>query len=337
MRSNLLTGLVIAAAVFFASATAVAQFTLGGTQARVGQSFTMDVSGGFPNSEYVVLVDTDPGPTYFPMANNLQVDLGFSSAFFAFPSQFIDGVGSGSFGLMINEAGGVGMTFYLQALNVDPTDPMMIVPSNQRKAAILPADPSSGTVTPLTLLDDDSVAVPLGFSFPFYGNTYTQVHVNSNGTLSFGAGSTSFFVTESFFLGGPPTIAALWTDLNPQLGGTVEWDTTSTPGSMWSVRFTGIDDNVQGGPNSFEVSLDVNGHILISYGACAVSEAICGITPGGAATPNSVDLSELGWEGHNAPLSVYEDFTGGSGSGMDLDGSGLLFARIGQSGYLLFR
>ena len=38
----------------------------------------------------------------------------------------------------------------------------------------------------LGLSDDDSAVVAIGFPFEFYGQTYTQVTVHSNGGLSFG-------------------------------------------------------------------------------------------------------------------------------------------------------
>ncbi len=41
--------------------------------------------------------------------------------------------------------------------------------------------------TPLALTDDDTRAVTLPFAFPFYGRTHTQLFVNSDGNLTFGA------------------------------------------------------------------------------------------------------------------------------------------------------
>src|SRR5262245_19395344 len=44
----------------------------------------------------------------------------------------------------------------------------------------------SGTGTGFVLGDDQvSAAIPLGFSFNFYGSAYTDVHVASNGFLTF--------------------------------------------------------------------------------------------------------------------------------------------------------
>ena len=47
----------------------------------------------------------------------------------------------------------------------------------------LPLEPDTGTR--LSLSDDDSARVPLGFSFPFYGRNYSEVYVNSDGNVTF--------------------------------------------------------------------------------------------------------------------------------------------------------
>ena len=94
-------------------------------------------------------------------------------------------------------------------------------------------------------------------------------------------------------------------------------------GAALTVRWTNINDNLQGGPNSFSVSIDLNGHIVMDYGACTVTEAISGVTAGMMATPNSFDLSALGWGGFGNSLSVYQDFSGG---GFDLANSYNMFA-----------
>ncbi len=58
-----------------------------------------------------------------------------------------------------------------------------------------------------------------GFEFVFGGAScpapQTQFFLNSNGSISFGAGDTSNVPTASAFLAGPARIAGAWTDLNP--------------------------------------------------------------------------------------------------------------------------
>ncbi|MFZ4575251.1 MAG: proprotein convertase P-domain-containing protein, partial [Phycisphaerales bacterium] len=49
----------------------------------------------------------------------------------------------------------------------------------------------SGTGTALVLGDDNFLTAPIGFSFPFYGTSYTDVFVGSNGLLTFGVGSAA--------------------------------------------------------------------------------------------------------------------------------------------------
>ncbi|NQX58476.1 hypothetical protein [Paenibacillus qinlingensis] len=69
----------------------------------------------------------------------------------------------------------------------------------------------------LNLTDDSFISVPFGggFTFTFYGVVYTSVFVNSNGNLTFGVGDTSFSESVPAFIGGPPRIAPLWDDLDP--------------------------------------------------------------------------------------------------------------------------
>lgn len=72
----------------------------------------------------------------------------------------------------------------------------------------------------LEMGDDDSSFVPFGndFRFRFYGQRYSGIFVNSNGSVTFGEGDPTFIASVDQFLEGPPRIAPFWVDLNPPAG-----------------------------------------------------------------------------------------------------------------------
>jgi hypothetical protein len=54
----------------------------------------------------------------------------------------------------------------------------------------------SGTGTAVALTDDNAFLVPLGFTFNFYGNDFTQVYFGSNGFLTFTNSGTTDFTND---------------------------------------------------------------------------------------------------------------------------------------------
>ena len=100
---------------------------------------------------------------------------------------------------------------------------------------------------------DDCVmhGVPIGFSFTYWGNTYTNVEIGSNGFVGFGKSGPDF-VSNGCCEGGvipstvnqtgtPNIIALAWTDWNPTLGGTISYETQGTaPNRKFVVQYTGI-------------------------------------------------------------------------------------------------
>ncbi len=158
----------------------------------------------------------------------------------------------------------------------------------------------------LSLGDDDTVEVPLGFSFPFQGGSYDSVWVNSNGNLTFGSGDTDFSESVSEFLNDQPRIAPLWDDLSPNQGGqiSVEFDAGST-----TIIFDGVPQFFAGDDNTFMATMRADGSYTIEYGNIDATDGLAGTTEGGgAADPGETDLSAGG--PFNKAGTTYEQFTG---------------------------
>jgi hypothetical protein len=170
----------------------------------------------------------------------------------------------------------------------------------------------------LSLGDDSTQEVDLGFSFPFQGSSYDSVFVNSNGNLTFGSGSTDFTESVSELLSGPPRIAPLWDDLSPNNGGQV---VVEFGAADFTVTFDGVPEFQATGANTFSVTLHATGDYEIAYGATNGNDALAGVSEGGgAADPGPSDLStSASWPGTGTTYQLF-----GSGT-FDLDFSTLTF------------
>ena len=145
------------------------------------------------------------------------------------------------------------------------------------------------TGTLLNLGDDNSIEVPLQFSFPFNGRTYNSVFVNANGNLTFGSGDTDFSETVAELLSDQPRIAPLWDDLSPNVGGLVLVDSKSTG---LTVTFREVPEFAASTTNTFSVTLLPNGRVDVVYGGISAIDGLAGVSPGGgAANPGQTDLS----------------------------------------------
>jgi len=103
----------------------------------------------------------------------------------------------------------------------------------------------SGTGTPVTLSDDQvSNAIPLGFDFNYYEDDYNEIFISSNGFLTVLPGQPNGCCTGGLLPDPTPpngTIAGWWEDLNPNLGGSIHFQTLGTaPDRYFIVQFTDI-------------------------------------------------------------------------------------------------
>lgn len=185
-----------------------------------------------------------------------------------------------------------------------------------------------------TMADDDSVAYvfPNGFKFPFYGKTYDRVFVNSDGNLTLGRVDIASTERDlKRFVADAPRIGALFSDLDPSKGGEILFTQRDN-----SVTFTWLNvpefsdkktlDASDG--NQFSVTLFSNGDVEMKYGNLKVTRgdqealvAVVGVTKGGGATAQEVDLSKSASFTYGNTNGIVEVFT----DSIDLAGKTILF------------
>ncbi len=127
--------------------------------------------------------------------------------------------------------------------------------------------------SPLTLVDDDFVEVEIGFPFSFYGETYEEIDIHSNGSLTFGAEAfaPAFHNCSSETVPGPAYIAPYWVDLDPRVGGVYPWLSGDAPFRIFTVEWFQVPHYSAQDPNTtgtvtFEVRLFENdGRIEFHY------------------------------------------------------------------------
>jgi hypothetical protein len=171
---------------------------------------------------------------------------------------------------------------------------------------------------PIALGDDDTLEVGLGgFSFRFQGTPRTSVFVNSNGSLSFGAGDPSFVATPAALLAGPPRIAPLWTDFDPTGAfgnpGLVLVDTSSNSAV---IHYVSVSQFFSETPNYVSAELGRSGRYTLRWGPTDRSATLfappilVGATEGnGAADPGPTDLSDGRQDATGTTYETFEIFT----------------------------
>ncbi|NRA97122.1 MAG: zinc metalloprotease, partial [Planctomycetes bacterium] len=176
----------------------------------------------------------------------------------------------------------------------------------------------SGTPTALTLGDDDNVSFSSSSPVSFYGTTTSTIHANSNGSVSLNGGSNDFTATTGEFLSGPPMIAGHWSDLNPTIGGTVEWSEAcgNTVVSFLNLPEWGVTNPPTA---SFDVVFWGNGNVSIdnrSVGPGWTTQTVPGFSPGGGASGTSVTFSSLigGSSTYTSGYAIYEFSSSGTTS-----------------------
>jgi uncharacterized protein (TIGR03437 family) len=136
---------------------------------------------------------------------------------------------------------------------------------------------------PLAALDDDdSRLVTLPFAFPFFGASYREVNVNSDGNLTFAApDGASTDRSLGRMTAGPPRIAALFDDLDPsQTAGGVR---VLAENGRVVVSWSAVPEWTASGAGqrqTFQAKLYPDGRVEFAYNGVVPASAVVGIAPG---------------------------------------------------------
>ena len=179
---------------------------------------------------------------------------------------------------------------------------------------------------PLPVGDDGSAELFPPFAIDFCGTRFDSLHVNANGSVTFGAPDPTFFESTLAHLAGPGRIAGLWDDLNPSAGGQVSFDQTA---DTFTLSWTDVPEFPATGANSFSVVIsrkDFLGELLgplvgnrfsIVHDGITATDGLVGHSCGGAFTSGFEQETDLSRQRGRigSPLlaitAIFEEFVEG--------------------------
>lgn len=192
-------------------------------------------------------------------------------------------------------------------------------------------DGGFGTRLGINTLDTVYPMQPIGFSFPFAGTNYSNIHVNDHGFVQLSNnGVPAPFMTDApelytptpaTFAAGGPKIAPLHCDMELTGGG--ECFIRSSPTACVVTWLNAQSFGIPTPRFSLQLTLDPSGTIRFTFGANVTNASIfpglsfhgiCGVTPAGGVTlPASLDLSAGGSSSND---STYEHWSVANGFDM---------------------
>jgi hypothetical protein len=149
----------------------------------------------------------------------------------------------------------------------------------------LPTDPSEGT---LISLGDDDYATMYPAVVWLYGEGYSELHISSNGRITFNGGDTDYTEDISGHF-SQPGISMLWDDLNPSNGGEIRYATFV---NRVVVTFHEVPEYSNTGANTFQCEMFFDGTIRLSWLGIDSNDNIVGLSAGGG-TPEGFEENDL--------------------------------------------
>lgn len=160
--------------------------------------------------------------------------------------------------------------------------------------------------TRLTLEDDATTRVDVGFPFPFYSGSEQIAFVNSDGNITFGEGdSASTERNTGRLLTGPPRVALFLADLDPTAGGGVF---VSAGTDHYTVTWCNVRGFDSAQLATAQATLLPDGAVEMRFAnAITLTDAIVGLSPGRTADFAPVNLAAAA--GTDGPRAIGERFS----------------------------
>lgn len=161
----------------------------------------------------------------------------------------------------------------------------------------------SGTGTSAGLTSHTaSGAIPIGFPFEFYGVTYTDAYVASDGFLSFLAGGSACCGSQTLPQPGTPEalIAGLWAHIHIPAGAVYYQTIGTTPNQQFIVQFQGVSNLSTNTTDTWEIILNEGtNEVVVQY-----ANAYGSVSEGRGGIENQDGTIGLQWAGPGASSLV---------------------------------
>ena len=181
---------------------------------------------------------------------------------------------------------------------------------------------------------DDStlqVAFSQGFTFPFYGSTYSSVYLNSNGGVTFGSGNADWNPVASSL--NQPAIAVFWGDMNaagaPSRSGQMSYEQFA---DRFVLTFNQLQDHDNTAfNNSATLTLYGDGGINIAYGTVGSPDILVGVFSGTHSSDSTVGVQSTyaNYSSAGSSLVLFDEFGVGPTHNGELNGRTLYFSPTG--------
>jgi hypothetical protein len=162
--------------------------------------------------------------------------------------------------------------------------------------------------SPLIGADDAVYPVPVGFDFQFYGTSYSNAYVSTNGFLSFMSGQGSGCCSgQNLPTSTTPNgvVAAWWEDLNSAAGGTMKYATLGTaPNRRFVVEFNAVPHYASGNLVSFQIKLFEGSNIIEVHYQAAPSDGGTHVAGIENQAGTSAVVFQYGTSGLSTPVAV---------------------------------